>query len=148
MAKLVIDKVNGLFDLRPIYEFLQSKKDGKFMVEVKRIRRPRSDDQNGWLWGCIYPLLLDAINDAGWEFTDIEQIHEFFKAQFTAQKVVNKDTGEIIQFPSSTARMDTVTFSSYCEQLRGYAKEYLGVDIPDPDKEWWKHENNTKQHGE
>ena len=32
--------------------------------------------------------------------------------------------------------MDTVTFSAYCEKLRDYAREFLGVEIPDPDKLW------------
>jgi hypothetical protein len=30
--------------------------------------------------------------------------------------------------------MDTVTFSTYCEKLRDYGREYLGVEIPDPIK--------------
>jgi hypothetical protein len=54
----------------------------------------------------------------------------------TADEVVNKETGEIVKFPSSTAKMDTVTFSSYCEKLREYAREYLNIEIPDPDKFW------------
>jgi hypothetical protein len=81
-------------------------------------------------------MLLDGLNDAGWDFVDVEQVHDFFKAQMTADKVVNKETGEIIEFPRSTARMDTVAFSTYCERLREYAREYLNVEIPDPDKYW------------
>ena len=75
---------------------------------------------------------------AGWEFTSVEQVHEFFKAQMTKDKVVNKHTGEIIEFPGSTATMDTLTFSTYCEKLREYALEYLNIEIPDPDPNWRK----------
>lgn len=78
-------------------------------------------------------MMLDGLVEAGWEFTDVEQVHEFFKAQMTSDKVVNKHTGEIIEFPNSTAKMDTVTFSSYCEALREYAREFLGLEIPDPE---------------
>ena len=117
--------------------------DGIYIIEVKKVRKPRSLDQNGWLFGCIYPILLDALLEAGWEFVSVEQVHEFFKAQMTADKVVNKHTGEIIEFPRSTATMNTVTFSTYCEKLREYAKEFLNVDIPDPDKYWRSHEKNT-----
>ena len=135
-SKVSIEKVNGLFDLKKLYEWFKQAMDGIYLVEVKKVRKPRSNDQNGWLWGCIYPLLLDAMIDAGWEFTNVEQLHEFFKAQMTADEVVNRETGEIVKFPSSTSSMSTVEFSAYCENLREYAREYLNVEIPDPDKYW------------
>ena len=140
-AKVIIEKANGLFNLNKLYVWFVQALDGIYLVEVKKVRKPRSNDQNGWLWGCIYPMLLDAMIDAGWEFTSVEQIHEFFKAQMTADEVVNRETGEIIKFPSSTAKMDTVTFSTYCEKLRQYADEFLNVKIPDPDKYWMLRSN-------
>lgn len=143
MAKVLVNKSNGLFDLRSLYDWFKSVCDGLYRIEVKRVRKPRSNDQNGWLWGCIYPMLLDALIDAGWDFVNVEQVHEFFKAQMTADKVVNKHTGEIIEFPCSTASMDTVTFSTYCEKLREYASGYLCIEIPEPDKYWKLHEANT-----
>lgn len=106
------------------------------LVEITSKRAKRSDDQNEWLWGCIYPILLQALINEGWEYTNVEQVHEFFKNRFTADQVVNKHTGEVIEFPMSTASMDTVAFSSYCDLLRDYAKEYLYIEIPDPDKNW------------
>ena len=148
MAKLNVEKRNGLFDLHPLYEWFRQVTDGIYRIEVKKVRKPRSNDQNGWLWGCIYPMLLDGLLDAGWEFTSIEQVHEFFKYQMTADSVVNKETGEIVTFPSSTAIMDTVTFSTYCEKLREYAKEFLNMDIPDPDKYWRTNEKDTQLCGE
>ena len=147
MAKVLIDKISGLFDLKPVYDYIRAKADGVFMVEVKRKRKLRSDDQNGWLWGCIYPMLLDAMIAEGWEFTSAEQLHEFFKAQMVADKVINKHTGEIVEFPGSTASMDTVTFSTYCEKLRDYAREYLNIEIPDPDPNWRANEILTKPNG-
>lgn len=140
-TKLQIHKENGLFNLRPLYEWLNQALDGVYRLEITRVRKPRSNDQNGWLWGCIYPMLLDALIEAGWEFTSVEQVHEYFKNMLTAEKVVNKYTAEIVEFPGSTASMDTVTFSSYCEKLREYGSEYLGIDIPDPDKYWRTNEN-------
>jgi len=144
MSKVLVKKINGLFDLKPLYDYLSNACDGIYRIDVRRIRKPRSNDQNGWLWGCIYPMLLEALLDAGWEFVSVEQVHEFFKAQMTADKVVNKHTGEIIEFPGSTATMDTVTFSTYCEKLREYAREFLNVEIPDPDRYWkCSNEKNT-----
>lgn len=147
MAKVLINKIKGLFNLKPLYDYLSSHKDGKYMVEIKLVRNPRSLDQNGWLFGCIYPMLLESLGDAGWDFTDTDQVHEFFKAQMVHDKVINKHTGEIIEFPGSTAMMDTVTFSTYCDKLREYAKEYLNTEIPDPDPNWISNETHTKPNG-
>ena len=141
MQRVMIDKIRGLFDLKPIYSFFANAIDGKYSVEVKLRRNPRSNDQNGWLWGCIYPMLLDGLLAAGWEFTDVEQVHEFFKSLFAKESVVNRHTGEIVDFPTSTAKMDTVTFASYCEQLRLWGREYLGIEIPDPDPRWFNKKN-------
>lgn len=99
MAKLQVEKRNGLFDLKPLYEWMRNALDGIYRIEVKKVRKPRSLDQNGWLFGCIYPILLDALLEAGWEFVSVEQVHEFFKAQMTADKVVNKHTGGDYRVP-------------------------------------------------
>lgn len=106
------------------------------LVEIVARRKTRTTDQNEWLWNCIYPMLLNAMINQGWEFTNTDQVHEFFKNRFTEDEVINKHTGEVIKFSQSTARMDTVMFSSYCESLRTYALEYLDLEIPDPDKNW------------
>ena len=58
MAKLQVEKRNGLFDLKPLYEWMRNALDGIYRIEVKKVRKPRSLDQNGWLFGCIYPILF------------------------------------------------------------------------------------------
>lgn len=141
-TKILIEKVSTLFNLKPLYDILRTSPDGKYHITIKRVRKPRTNDQNAWLWGCVYPMLLDALNDAGWEFTDTEQVHEFFKSQMTADKVINKHTGEIIEFPCATSQMDTLTFATYCEKLREYGSDYLNIEIPDPDKFWRQNNNN------
>lgn len=136
MEQMVLHKQNGMYDLRPLVNFFANVPDGVYRIEVKKVRKNRSLDQNGWLWGCIYPLLLNALNAAGWEILTVNQVHEFFKQLMAKQTVLNKQTGEIVEIPWSTAEMDTVQFSTYCEALRDYAREYLGVEIPDPNKMW------------
>lgn len=136
METTFILKQNGHFDISSLNQWFWNAPDGNYRVEITKIRRKRTLDQNGWLFGCIYPMLLKALNDAGWEFVTVHQVHEFFKQQLGKQQFVNKHTGEIVDLPCSTAEMDTVAFSTYCEQLRDYGREYLNVEIPDPDKLW------------
>jgi len=41
--------------------------------------------------------------------------------------------------------MDTVTFNTYVEQIRSYAREYLNMEIPDPDPNWKSNESYSEQ---
>lgn len=134
--RFLIDKIDGYFNLRTIEEFFRSASNGSYMLNVTRQRRGRTLNQNDWLWGCVYPILLDGLLEAGWEFTSVEQVHEFFKRQMANDRVVNYHTGEIVEIPRSTATMDTQQFSMYVEKLREYAEEFLDVTIPPPDRDW------------
>lgn len=134
--RFLIDKIDGYFNLRTISEFFRTASNGSYMLTITKQRRGRTLNQNDWLWGCVYPILLDGLLDAGWEFTSVEQVHEFFKKQMAQDKVVNYSTGEIVEIPRSTATMDTQQFSMYIESLREYAEEFLNVTIPEPDKNW------------
>lgn len=134
--RFLIDKIDGYFNLRTIETFFRSATNGCYMLNITRQRRGRTLNQNEWLWGCVYPILLDGLLEAGWEFTSVEQVHEFFKHQMALDKVVNRHTGEIVIIPTSTATMDTQQFSVYVDKLREYAEEFLNVTIPSPDRDW------------
>jgi len=136
METLMISKRDGMYDIRPLVNMLSTSKDGMYRVEVTRVRNHRSLDQNAWLWGCIYPMLLNAMIQAGWDnVTTAEDVHEFFKSIMSDNKAVNRVTGEVVTFPKSTAKMTTTEFCAYCEKLRDYGQEFLGVTIPDPIKQ-------------
>lgn len=134
--RFLIDKIDGYFNLRTISEFFRTASNGSYMLTITKQRIGRTLNQNDWLWGCVYPILLDGLLDAGWEFTSVEQVHEFFKKQMVQDKVVNYSTGEIVEIPRSTATMDTQQFSMYVDALRAYAEEFLNVTIPEPNKNW------------
>lgn len=133
MESIILNKKAGHCDIRPLINHFSAVRDGMYRVEVYQCRNYRSNAQNSWLWGCIYPILLNAMVAEGWEnMTTSEDVHEFFKSLLCGKKIVNRTTGEVVTIPNSTARMDTSQFSEYCERLRDYGREYLGVEIPDP----------------
>lgn len=134
--RFLIDKIDGYFNLRTITEFFRTASNGCYMINITKQRKGRTLNQNDWLWGCVYPILLDGLLDAGWEFTSVEQVHEFFKKQMAQDKVVNHTTGEIVEIPMSTAIMDTQQFAMYIDALRAYAEDFLNVTISEPDKNW------------
>ena len=109
--------------------------NGDYIFTVTPNRKTRSNQQNAYLWGVVYPAVLFGLQDAGWEITHEEQVHEYCKQAFAAREVINKDTGEVLSLPSSTARMQTAEFNVYVDKIKAFAFEYLNVTIPEPNEE-------------
>lgn len=108
---------------------------GDYVITITPNRKTRSNQQNAYLWGIVYPSVLFGLQDAGWEITDEEQVHEYCKQAFAAREVINKDTGEVVSLPSSTARMQTAEFNVYVDKIKAFALEYLNITIPEPNEE-------------
>jgi len=109
--------------------------NGDYIFTVTPNRKTRSNQQNAYLWGVVYPAVLLGLKDAGWEITHEEQVHEYCKQAFAAREVINKDTGEVLSLPSSTARMQTAEFNVYVDKIKAFALEYLNITIPEPNEE-------------
>jgi hypothetical protein len=118
-----------------LLEQLRNLPDGEHLITIAPYRKTRSNQQNAYLWGVVYPAVLFGLQDAGWEITHEEQVHEYCKQAFAAREVINKDTGEVLSLPSSTARMQTAEFNVYVDKIKAFALEYLNVTIPEPNEE-------------
>ena len=108
---------------------------GDYVITITPNRKTRSNQQNAYLWGIVYPAVLFGLQDAGWEIIDVEQVHEYCKQAFAAREVINKDTGEVLSLPNSTARMQTAEFNVYVDKIKAFAFEYLNITIPEPNEE-------------
>lgn len=128
---IIIEKKEDCTNYDPLLIDMAERPPGRYKLTIKKLREPRTHRQNKWLWGIIYPMLLDGLNHIGYEFTKVEQVHEFCKDVF-CDKYVNKHTGEIIEIPDSTKEMDTVMFATYIQVIREWASEFLYLEIPDP----------------
>lgn len=104
---------------------------GTYQVTIYPVGDLRSSEQNRYLWGVVYPFLLDGLREIGYPYTSIREVHDFCKRTF-ADRHVNYHSGEIIDIPESTKEMDRKTFATYLQVIREWALEYLGIDIPDP----------------
>ena len=120
---------------RLLNEMLDSLPIGDYVITITHDRKTRSTQQNAYLWGIVYPAVLFGLQDAGWEITNEEQVHEYCKQAFAAREVINKDTGEVLSLPNSTARMQTAEFNVYVDKIKAFALEYLNITIPEPNEE-------------
>lgn len=121
--------------VRLLYETLYDLPFGDYVITITPNRKTRSNQQNAYLWGIVYPAVLFGLQDAGWEITNEEQVHEYCKQAFAAREVINKDTGEVLSLPNRTARMQTAEFNVYVDKIKAFALEYLNITIPEPNEE-------------
>lgn len=137
MKRIYFYKTNPFNEgsFRLLDETLHNLPLGDYVITITPNRKTRSNQQNAYLWGIVYPAVLFGLQDAGWEITNEEQVHEYCKQAFAAREVINKDTGEVLSLPNSTARMQTAEFNVYVDKIKAFALEYLNITIPEPNEE-------------
>jgi hypothetical protein len=106
---------------------------GKYRLIVEKLRRNKSNPQLAWLFGQIYPLVLQGFLDTGWDnITNLDQVDAKMKEMFARTEIVNKHTGEIMSIPALKRDMTTVEMMTFVQAIREWAEDYLNVTIPDP----------------
>lgn len=105
-------------------------RDGEWTITFRRARATRSRSQNAWYWGCVVGFVAEHTGYTA------EEIHEIYKAKFLPKTLAFADgNGEVLGefvIGGSTTRLNTVEFSEFCERIREWAADSLGVVIPDP----------------
>lgn len=131
---IVIKENSGLRIVNDKYFKEEIKKllPGKYKLTINKLYREKTNSQLSYYYAAVLPLFLNAAIDAGWEFTSIEELDFYLKSQFANKELINKNTGEIISIPALKRNMTTVEFSTFVNNVRDYASEFLGVYIPEP----------------
>jgi hypothetical protein len=114
---------------------------GRYRLIAEKLKRKASHEQFKYLYGLVYPLSLVALNDAGYEFINVDQVDIFWKDLFANKEVINRETGEIMKLPLSKSEFMTIDEMTYCDAIRNYCSEYLHTNIPDPDPNWKQNQN-------
>ena len=116
----------------------------RYFVEVYKEYKKATPKQFAWLYNGVYPKFLEALIDAGYEFTTVEEVDLFAKSMWAAKPVLNMETGEIQQIPVSKAEFLTIDHQAFVNNIIYYCAVYLNVSIPPPDVNWKKHKEEVK----
>lgn len=131
--------VNG----KLLTEDLNALPKGRYRLTVEKYYKKASHEQFKYLYGLVYPLSMVALNDAGYEFTNIDEIDIFWKEIFANKEILNRETGEVLKVPMSKSQFKTIDEMTYCDAIRNYCLEYFAMHIPDPDPNYkQKHDWN------
>jgi hypothetical protein len=109
--------------------------DGRYTIEIKKYRKNKSHEQLGYYFSCVLPMFLSAAVEQGWELTTVEECDAWLKSMFAERDLINRNTAEIVKIPALKRNMSTTDFMVFVDQVRNYCAEYLGVYIPEPEKQ-------------
>src|SRR5690606_16923053 len=101
--------------------------DKAWLVEIKRYARRRSDQQNRYLWGVVYPAFLRVL--PGWEAGDV---HEYLLGEHFGWERLEGMGRTRLKPIKRSSKLTKAEFSEYTEFCQRKGAEH-GVYIPDPD---------------
>jgi hypothetical protein len=103
-------------------------------ILITRFRATRSAKQNAYYHGVVLQRLMDHTGIAA------DVLHDMMKVKFLSRtEVVLDENGDVIDkfiLGRSTRPLKTDEFSAYVDDIRQWAAEKLGLNIPDPDPSW------------
>jgi hypothetical protein len=131
--ELIIDRsilaqVRTALDL--IRSILMSGK-GAIRIEIMEHRPRRTDRQNRYYWPCFVQPFAEFLNEQG-EQIDDEAAHELIKAKFLRKSIINKKTGEIMEYVGSTTKLNTREFNEFLDQVAYWLADMFGIIVPEP----------------
>lgn len=105
---------------------------GLYNVSITPTRSLRSLQANRYYHGVVVKCFADFLRDQG-EGASNDDCHEMLKFKFLRRSIVDKATGEVIEFTPSTAKLDKAEFSRYVDLCAAWLKDFFGILLPAPD---------------
>ena len=104
--------------------------DKPFAVTVEVWKKPRTNQQNAYLWGVAYPAVLEGGGEAlkGWSRDDI---HVYMTGEFGGWEVLEGFGRKRMRPVLRSSRMTKEQFSEYLDWLGAKCAD-MGIVIPEP----------------
>lgn len=97
-------------------------------IVVRRKRKHRSSNQNRYYW-----LVVEMLSDHT-GFTK-DEIHAILKRKFLLVEKVSERSGVIYEYVRSTTNLSTVEYEVYLDDVRRFAAQDFGIEIPLPNEQ-------------
>ena len=104
-----------------------------WQITVEAFKPKRSDQQNAFLWGVVYPSILEGGGEAlrGWTTTDL---HEYFLIEAFGSEVIEGFGRKRHKPLRRSSKLTKQEFSDYLSIIEAKCAE-LGIHIPEPNYE-------------
>ena len=99
-------------------------------ITVEAFKPKRSDQQNAFLWGVVYPSILEGGGEAlrGWTTNDL---HEYFLIEAWGSEVIEGFGRKRHKPLRRSSKLTKQEFSDYLSIIEAKCAE-LGIHIPEP----------------
>jgi hypothetical protein len=101
-------------------------------VEIEEAKGKRSLAQNRYLWGCVYPTILEAGKLDGWEATEI---HDYVLGEFFGWETVTGFGRKKIRPIRRSSKLTKTEFADFIAFIQRRMAEH-GIIVPDADPEY------------
>jgi hypothetical protein len=105
--------------------------DRVWSVEVAEWKKPRTNQQNAYLWGVVYPMVLEVGGEAlaGWTRDDL---HEYFLGEVWGWETLEGFGKKRLRPLKRTSRMTAAEFTEYLHGIENRLMD-LGIGpLPEP----------------
>ena len=104
--------------------------DRAWCIEVLEWKRPRTDQQNRFLWGVCYPCILEGGGEAlaGWTRDDI---HEYMVGEWGGWETLEGFGRKRMRPIKRSSKLNKQEFSDYLLFLETRCAD-MGIVIPEP----------------
>jgi len=104
--------------------------DKTWAIEVTEWKKPRTNQQNAFLWGVCYPAILEGGGEAlaGWTRDDL---HEYFLGECFGWETLEGFGRKRLRPLKRSSALTKQEFSEYLMFLEGRCMD-MGITIPEP----------------
>jgi hypothetical protein len=109
-------------------------------VTLKPYKATRSQRANRYLWGVVYELMAKDQEMTAEEIHDA-MVERFLPNEHKRIAFFNRLTGECLEVETDGRRSSKLTgelFFDFVERVREFARDFLNVQTPEPDKDYWR----------
>jgi hypothetical protein len=98
-------------------------------ITVSEWKRTRSNEQNAYLWGVVYPSILQHL--PGW---DADDLHEYFLGEHFGWETLEGLGRKRLKPIRRSSKLSTTDFSDHVAFIQRAMAE-KGIYVPDPNEE-------------
>lgn len=104
-----------------------------WQISIEAFKPKRSDQQNAFLWGVVYPSILEGGGESlrGWTTTDL---HEYFLIEAFGSEVIEGFGRKRHKPLRRSSKLTKQEFSDYLAIIEAKCAE-MGIHIPEPSYE-------------
>ena len=111
--------------------------DKAYRVTIEEQKKRRSDAQHAYLWGCVYPTIIELGGESlgGWS---AEDLHEYCLGEWSGWEVIEGFGRKRMRPRRRSSGLSTGEFSEFTSFIQRKMAEH-SIVIPDPDPDYAEH---------